>query len=101
MPDLLERHTFAYRHPLSPFITNFTVLVVDGSGNEVAGEPVTVSFDDDTDSRRTIQTVTDRAGRARLHTTHDVEPHHVFITAAGEATGPLRPAPGAIVVIEA
>lgn len=100
--DLLERPAVAYRHPLAPsFVTNFTVLVVDGNGVEVAGEPVTISFLDTQHGVSSVSTVTDSEGRARVVETHEYEPQSVAIDAAGESTGPLTPRPGAIVVVEA
>lgn len=99
--DLLERPSVAYRHPLTPsFVTNFTVLVVDGNGIEVAGEPVKISFLDARHGVRSIQATTDSAGRARVAETHEREPKSVAIDAAGESTGPIAPRPGAMVVVE-
>lgn len=98
--DLLDRPSIAYRHPLTPFVTNFTVLVVDGSGTEVAGEPVTISFLDAQESVRSMSVVTDGNGRARVVETHEHEPLSVAIDAAGESTGPIAPRPGSMVVVE-
>lgn len=99
--ELLDRRSVAYRHPLTPFVTNFTVLVVDGNGEGVAGEPVTISFLDTQHEVRSIQATTDIDGRARVVETHEYEPQSVAIDAAGESTGPITPRPGAIVVVEA
>lgn len=100
MSHVLERPAFAYRHPLTSYITNFTVLVVDGNGVEVAGEPVAVSFLDDQHGVRSVRLVTDTDGRARVVETHEREPQSVVIDAAGESTGRLTPRPGAVVVVE-
>lgn len=97
---LREQPSIAYRHPLTPYVTNFTVLIVDGNGTEVAGEQVTLSFLDAKHRTSTVQTRTDAAGRTRIVQTHDVEPVAVVVEAAGESTGELRPQPGAIVTIE-
>ncbi|MFP5332783.1 MAG: hypothetical protein ACLGHX_10545, partial [Acidimicrobiia bacterium] len=79
---------------------NFTVLVVDGNGTEVAGEQVTLSFLDAQQRRSSVRARTDAAGRARIVQTHDIEPVAVVVEAAGESTGELHPHPGAIVTIE-
>lgn len=98
--DLLDRPSIAYRHPLTPFVTNFTVLVVDGNGMEVAGEPVTISFLDAQHGVYSMSAVTDSDGRARVVETHEREPQSVVIDTAGESTGPVTPRPGAMVVVE-
>lgn len=98
--DLLDRPSIAYRHPLTPFVTNFTVLVVDGNGVEVAGEPVTISFLDAQHVASSMSAVTDNDGRARIVETHEHEPQSVVIDTAGESTGPVTPRPGAMVVVE-
>lgn len=98
--NVLDQPSIAYRHPLTPFVTNFTVLVVDGNGIEVAGEPVTISFLDAQHGVGSASAVTDSNGRARVVESHEKEPQSVVIDAAGESTGPLTSRPGAMVVVE-
>lgn len=94
--NVLDRPLLAHR----PFVTNFTVLVVDGNGIEVAGEPVTISFLDAQHGVHSASAVTDSNGRAHVVETHENEPQSVAIDAADESTGPLTPRPGAMVVVE-
>ncbi|MEX2280072.1 MAG: hypothetical protein WEA76_08290 [Acidimicrobiia bacterium] len=94
--NVLDRPSIAYR----PFVTNFTLLVVDGNGIEVASEPVTISFLDAQHGVHSASAVTDSNGRVGVVETHENEPQSVVIDAAGESTGPLTVRPGAMVVVE-
>jgi hypothetical protein len=97
----LETTTFGYRHPLRPSSTITSFSVVDGNGIPASGELVTASFSDDDGATLETQASTDLRGRARFVVEHDGDPVDVVVSAVGEWTGPIRPAPGGRLVIEA
>ena len=101
--QLEPQRTFGYRHPLRPdaFVTSFSVDVVDGNGTDVPGEPVVARFSLADGETRDVRAVTDTTGRARIVVEHDLEPVSVEILSAGASIGPITPAPGARLVVEA
>lgn len=78
----------------------FSVSVVDGGGVEVYGEPVTATVDLGDGYQRTLTRTTGRDGWAHFVEDTGVA-HGVKLTAGRESYGPLRPAPGERLVIEA
>ena len=80
--------------------TEFSVSVVDGSGNEVYGEPVTARFDLAGGGRRDVIRHTGQDGHAHFAEELAGELLGVIVLAAREHVGPFRPADGAGVVIE-
>jgi hypothetical protein len=83
----------------SSILTAFSVLVVDGNGVEVSYEPVTARFTTAAGETTERLQMTDGAGVARFVEVNDTA-GHVEVIAARETTGPIRPAPGARLVIE-
>ena len=81
--------------------TMFSVSVVDGSGNEVYGEPVTARFESADGGRRDVTHATGQDGHAHFAEELAGELFGVTLLAARELVGPFRPADGAGVVIEA
>ncbi|HEX6339068.1 MAG TPA: hypothetical protein VFZ85_19090 [Jiangellaceae bacterium] len=81
--------------------TMFAVSVVDGSGNEVYGEPVTARFELAGGGRRDVTRTVGHDGRAHFAEELVGELLGVTLLAAGERVGPLLPAAGTGLVIEA
>lgn len=79
-------------------VVGFTVSVVDGSGVEVYGEPVTATFHFGDGYHRTVTRATGRDGRARFV---DAAGDGVTLAAGRESLGPVMPTPGDHFVIEA
>ncbi|HEX6195777.1 MAG TPA: hypothetical protein VFZ37_07695 [Jiangellaceae bacterium] len=79
----------------------FSVSVVDGSGTEVYGEPVTASFELADGSRREVTRIVGSDGQAHFAEELAEEMHSVTFSAARECVGPIRPGGGAGLVIEA
>jgi hypothetical protein len=79
----------------------FSVSVVDGSGNEVYGEPVTARFEFADGGRRDVTHATGQDGHAHFAEELAGELFEVTLLAAREVVGPFRPADGTGVVIEA
>jgi hypothetical protein len=81
--------------------TVFSVSVVDGSGNEVYGEPVTARFELADGGRRDVTRTIGHDGHAHFAEELAGELLGVTLLAARERVGPFRPADGTGVVIEA
>jgi hypothetical protein len=81
--------------------TVFSVSVVDGSGNEVYGEPVTARFELADGGRRDVTRTTGQHGHAHFAEELAGELLGVTLLAARERIGPFSPADGTGVVIEA
>lgn len=81
--------------------TVFSVSVVDGSGNEVYGEPVTARFELADGSRRDVTRMVGHDGHAHFAEDLAGEMHRVTLLAARECVGPINPRHGAGLVIEA
>lgn len=79
----------------------FSVAVVDGTGIEVYGEPVTARFDLGDGRRPTVTRRTGVDGEAHFVKELSGEPIGVTLTAGRESLGPVLPALGARLVIEA
>jgi hypothetical protein len=78
----------------------FSVAVVDGSGIEVYGEPVTARFDLGAGRQRTVTRRTGADGAAHFVEQLDGAVRSVTLSAGRESSGPIQPQPGASLVIE-
>lgn len=78
----------------------FSVTVVDGSGVEVCGEPVTARFDLGDGRQQAVTHRTAADGTARFVERLAAAAHSVTLSAGRESLGPIRPKPGASLVIE-
>ena len=78
----------------------FSVVVVDGSGREVHGVPVTARFELDSDRMYSVTRVTGADGEARFAADQAGSPA-IVISAHGESLGPIRPRHGARLAVEA
>lgn len=81
--------------------TVFSVSVVDGSGNEVYGEPVTARFVLADGSRQDVTRTTGHDGHAHFAENLISPLRSVTLLAAREQVGPMRSVNGTGVVIEA
>lgn len=82
-------------------VTTFSVDLVDGSGLDVAGEPVTALIRHEDGAETVVRQTTDAGGRARFVETHESTAIEMMVTAGRETLGPLRPpAQGTHLVIE-
>ena len=80
-------------------LTTFSVVVVDGSGREVYGVPVTAHFDI---GGRTHTVVGIPGTDAETRFAGEFgDSDTVTLTAHGESLGPMRPRDGALLTIEA
>lgn len=79
----------------------FSVSVVDGSGNEVYGEPVTARFELADGSRREVTRTVGHDGHAHFAETLTGEMRSVTLLAARESVGPIHSVNGTGLVIEA
>lgn len=79
----------------------FAVSVVDGSGNEVFGEPVTARFDLADGRRHEVTRRTGPDGLAHFGDELSSAPRGVTLIAVRECLGPIKPTQDARLVIEA
>ncbi len=79
----------------------FSVSVVDGSGNDVYGEPVTARFELADGSRGDVTRTVGHDGHAHFDEELAGEMRSVTLLAARERVGPINPRNGAGLVIEA
>lgn len=87
--------------PSHAAVVSFSVSVVDGSGRDVYGEPVTATYDLGDGYQRTVTRVTGPDGLAHFADELAGTVRGVTLTAVGETLGPVSARPGQRLVIEA